>query len=222
MMRKTVAAPSLCTIVALMLVLCVHGTAIAAMINFDFDDIGWLATDDVISDYMTNLYGPFGAITVENSLIDNGGVLELLYDYDGDQYLQNIRAGRTTPKNSLGEYFTITFMDTPISCMTLDLAAQNIPAGLSVYAATSGGPFVLIPELFTANNTVREDVTHNFAAPVWQLKFVGDLNNTTDDSGEIKIDDLRVNPIPEPGTLLLLGTGLAGFAGLKLRRRKRT
>ncbi|MCR9246770.1 MAG: PEP-CTERM sorting domain-containing protein [bacterium] len=29
------------------------------------------------------------------------------------------------------------------------------------------------------------------------------------------------SPVPEPGTLLLFGTGLAGFAGFSLRRRKR-
>jgi hypothetical protein len=41
----------------------------------------------------------------------------------------------------------------------------------------------------------------------------GDLSLTVDE-----INDVGV--IPEPGTILLLGTGLAGLAGRRLRRRQ--
>jgi len=36
--------------------------------------------------------------------------------------------------------------------------------------------------------------------------------------GEISIDNLEVTPSPEPATLLLLGSGLIGFAGVGRKR----
>ena len=42
----------------------------------------------------------------------------------------------------------------------------------------------------------------------------------TSGTGSVTVEDNGPNPIPEPGTMLLLGTGLAGLAAWRLRRRQ--
>jgi hypothetical protein len=42
-----------------------------------------------------------------------------------------------------------------------------------------------------------------------------------DDPGFLRLDDVAVNPVPQPGTLLLLASSLAGLGGFTWRRQRR-
>ena len=65
----------------------------------------------------------------------------------------------------------------------------------------------------------------NFTASAANLTFTFNvLNDGTIDDGGVAIDNLRLSeaaPVPEPTTILLFGTGLAGLAGLRRRQGKK-
>ncbi len=86
------------------------------------------------------------------------------------------------------------------------------------YGVQPTGTYTHSPNSGTSANEVAPQLighaTITFTSPVTELEFI-------DWPQEIGIDNLQINSVPEPATLLLLGTGLmgAGAFGLRFRRR---
>lgn len=84
----------------------------------------------------------------------------------------------------------------------------TLPSTLSGMASTGdiqlfsfeGSPDTILNGIFVINY-------HTASAPGVSLMATADFN-------------VNVTPVPEPATLLLLGTGIAGLAGVRSRRRK--
>ncbi len=54
-------------------------------------------------------------------------------------------------------------------------------------------------------------------SPNGRIRF--EFNEVNDWMSNAKLDNININPIPEPTTMLLFGTGLAGLVGLRRRKK---
>ena len=57
-----------------------------------------------------------------------------------------------------------------------------------------------------------------FSEPIRSLKFWSINENGKKRGNKLAIDDLKIQPVPEPMSLILLGAGLLAFAGIRRKR----
>lgn len=126
-----------------------------------------------------------------NVVFDDGGPMNLTF---------------STPMLSVGAYFTylapltLTFYD------NLNNLKGTVNSAFSSNLALSGDP----------GSNPNEFLSFAWAAGISSIVITGDPGGTS-----FVMDDLTATPVPEPVTLLLLGSGVLGMAGYGLRRLKR-
>lgn len=156
-----------------------------------------------ISTYMTGIYGAPVTVAATGNPTSSGLGLGLLGSLK-DGYLES---------EQLGIHLIQISFSVPITSVSFDYGQILDEFDADYFNGTTWTPF--FSDGYKILDTGHEN-TVTFASPAFALSFHdGGL-------GEIGIDNLVVTPaVPEPATMLLLGSGLVGFAGYARRRFKK-
>ena len=185
-------------IMALILGFC--GSAMAAPVTFNFNSLADGANAAAISSYMSGLFGGAGSVTVTGASPQAESAFFGLLG--PDTYIESEPSGAHT--------IQINFA-TPITSVSFDWAKLLDPfnADYSVDGTTNFTNFFNSP---LGIIQIDHFNTITFASPVLALRF------HDDGVGEIGIDNLVVDKVPEPMSILLLGLGLLGIGAVRRKK----
>ncbi|GAB6061413.1 PEP-CTERM sorting domain-containing protein [Deferrisoma palaeochoriense] len=93
--------------------------------------------------------------------------------------------------------------------------AANQAQNLTVTAFDTLGVQIGVPETVSISESWQEFTFDWGGAVIDKLVFTADAGNN---NSRFFMDNFTYTPVPEPGTLILLGTGFAGLAGYRRRK----
>ena len=108
----------------------------------------------------------------------------------------------------------------PFGTVTVDILSEMwLPGSTTLWIAAVSGGSIVDTDSISVNHNTYVPLTVSWALGFDTVYMWDDLD--TFDLGELfHIDNFEGTPIPEPATILLVGSGLAGLAAI--RRRKKT
>jgi hypothetical protein len=189
-------------LLSLAILVCSVTTATAVPVTIDFEDLA-------DGDSVTNQYP---GLTFSNAVVLTAGISLNEFEFparSGSNVISDdggpILISFATPLRSFGGYFTYL---TPLTLTAFDASVNPLGSISSSFLnnlALSGDPGSSPNELL------------QFSSPlgISSVALTGDSLG-----GSFTLDDVTIDPVPEPGTLALLGLGLAGLARHRWLKRR--